>query len=143
MTVKRVLQGKEGGIVTVAPGSTVAEALTILAQKGIGTVVVSADGSAVAGILSERDVVRALAKDGASVMDAAVDDLMTREVQTCTAADTARAVLERMTEGRFRHMPVLQDGALAGMVSLGDIVKYRLDEVRHERNALRDFVAGG
>lgn len=143
MTVKRVLEGKAGGIVTVPPGTTVLEAAKRLAEYGIGTVVVSSDGTTVDGILSERDVVRDLARRGAAAIDAKVDDIMTTTVETCTAADTARGVLERMTHGRFRHMPVLEDGALAGMVSLGDIVKYRLEEVRDERNALRDFVTGG
>ncbi|PRY95528.1 CBS domain protein [Hasllibacter halocynthiae] len=143
MTVKRVLKGKAGGIVTVPPGTTLLDAVKRLAEHRIGTVVVTPDGGRVAGILSERDVAREVARRGASALEMPVEEAMTTEVETCTAEDTARGVLERMTEGRFRHMPVLEDGALAGLISLGDIVKYRLEEVRDERNALRDFVTGG
>ena len=142
MTVRRILEGKAGGIVTVTPETAVRDALAILAERRIGTVVVSADGKAVGGILSERDVVRELAAQGGALLDARVDAVMTREVQTCRCADNTRHLLERMTEGRFRHIPVVEDGALVGMVSLGDVVKFRLEEVRDERNALRDFVAG-
>ena len=142
MTVAHILAGKSGGIVTLAPGSSVRDALRLLAEKRIGTVVVSADGTSVAGILSERDIVRELAGRGAEILSDPVDALMTSEVQTCTGGESVRRLLERMTEGRFRHMPVVEDGRLIGMVSLGDAVKYRLEEVRDERNALRDFVAG-
>ena len=142
MTVAHILAGKSGGIVTLAPGSSVRDALRLLAEKRIGTVVVSADGTSVEGILSERDIVRELAERGAEILSDPVDALMTSEVQTCTGSESVRRLLERMTEGRFRHMPVVEDGRLIGMVSLGDAVKYRLEEVRDERNALRDFVAG-
>ena len=142
MTVAHILQGKGKGIVTVTPDSPVREALALLAEKRIGTVVVSPDGMSVAGILSERDVVRELAARGAALLDESVGTVMTTSVQTCTASDNTRRLLERMTEGRFRHMPVVEGDRLVGMVSLGDAVKYRLEEVRDERNALRDFVAG-
>ena len=142
MTVAHILEGKAGGIVTLAPGSSVRDALKLLSEKRIGTVVVSSNGTTVAGILSERDIVRELAERGAEILDDPVDALMTSEVQTCTSGESVRRLLERMTEGRFRHMPVVEQDRLIGMVSLGDAVKYRLEEVRDERNALRDFVAG-
>ena len=142
MTVAHILEGKAAGIVTVPAETTVRDALSVLAEKRIGTVVVSPDGVAVAGILSERDVVRELAGRGAEVLNERVDAIMTTEVQTCTASESTRRLLERMTDGRFRHMPVVEGDRLVGMVSLGDLVKHRLEEVRDERNALRDFVAG-
>ena len=142
MTVAHILEGKTGGIVTLAPGSSVRDALRLLAERRIGTVVVSSDGTKVSGILSERDIVRELAVRGAEILDGPVDAIMTSEVQTCTGSESVRRLLERMTEGRFRHMPVVEEDHLVGIVSLGDAVKYRLEEVRDERNALRDFVAG-
>ena len=142
MTVAHILEGKAAGIVTVPAETSVRDALVLLAEKRIGTVVVSPDGVGVAGILSERDVVRELAHRGAQVLDERVDAIMTTEVQTCTSSETTRRLLERMTDGRFRHMPVMEGDRLIGIVSLGDAVKYRLAEVRDERNALRDFVAG-
>ena len=142
MTVAHILEGKSAGIVTLAPNKSVRDALALLAEKRIGTVVISPDGTRIAGILSERDIVRELAERGAEILDEPVEALMTADVQTCTAHENVRRLLERMTEGRFRHMPVVEDGRLVGIVSLGDAVKYRLEEVRDERNALRDFVAG-
>ena len=143
MTVRRILQHKgDTGIVTVAPGSPVAEAASILAERRIGTVIVSPDGKRAAGILSERDIVRGVAREGAAVLDRPVDDLMTRRLETCPLDERADRVLARMTEGRFRHMPVVEDGEMIALISLGDVVKMRLDEVRAERDALEDMVMG-
>lgn len=143
MTVRRILKHKSGaGIVTVAPGSSVANAAALLAEKRIGTVVVSPDGRRFAGILSERDIVRAIAKEGAGCLQRPVDDLMTRRVETCHCDERADRVLERMTEGRFRHMPVVEGEEMVALISLGDVVKMRLDEVRAERDALEDMVMG-
>ena len=143
MTVRNVLSTKgEANVVTIAPDATVREAAALLSEKRIGTVVASSDGSTCEGILSERDIVREIGARGAEVLDERVDAIMTREIQTCARSDTAKSVLQRMTEGRFRHMPVLEDGAMVGLVSLGDIVKDRLTEVRAERDALTDLVMG-
>ncbi len=143
MTVARILKNRPGvDPVTVPPDMPVSEAVRILSEKRIGTVIVREEDGAVAGILSERDVIREIGRRGAAVLEEPVEALMTRKLQTCDAGETAQRVLERMTEGRFRHMPVMQDGALLAMVSLGDIVKYRLEEALTERDALEDMVAG-
>ena len=143
MTVRRILKHKgDDGVVTVAPGSRVAEAAAVLAQRRIGTVIVSEDGKHARGILSERDIVRGIARDGAACLDRPVDDLMTQRVESCACDERADTVLSRMTEGRFRHMPVVEDGEMIALISLGDVVKMRLDEVRAERDALEDMVMG-
>lgn len=143
MTVRRILKHKSAeGIVTVPPGTSVADAAAVLAEKRIGTVVVSPDGKRFEGILSERDIVRAIAREGGSCLGRPVDELMTRRVETCEPDERADRVLERMTEGRFRHMPVLENGEMVALVSIGDVVKMRLDEVRAERDALEDMVMG-
>ena len=143
MTVRRILKNKgDDGIVTVPPGTRVADAAALLAQRRIGTVIVSEDGKHAQGIVSERDIVRALARDGAGCMDRAVDDVMTRRLETCSCDDKADTVLVRMTEGRFRHMPVVEGDEMVALISLGDVVKMRLDEVRAERDALEDMVMG-
>ncbi|MGR3540258.1 MAG: CBS domain-containing protein [Hasllibacter sp.] len=144
MKVRQILKEKgDDGVVTVSPDAAVSDAVQLLSQRKIGTVVASADGRHADGILSERDIVREMGARGAGCLTEVVGDMMTRDLQTCGPDDDARDVLARMTEGRFRHMPVLADGEMVGMISLGDVVKARLDEVRHERNALRDFVTGG
>lgn len=143
MTVKRILQHKgDHGVVTVPPGTLVSEAAALLSERRIGTVVVSPDGKRAAGILSERDIVRAVAKEGAAALDRPVDDLMTRRLETCPIDERADRVLQRMTEGRFRHMPVVEGEEMIALISLGDVVKMRLDEVRAERDALEDMVMG-
>ena len=143
MTVRRILKHKgDVGVVTVPPGTSVADAAAILDQRRIGTVVVSPDGKRAVGILSERDIVRALAREGATCIDRPVDDLMTKRVETCSCDESADRVLSRMTEGRFRHLPVVEGEEMVALISLGDVVKMRLDEVRAERDALEDMVMG-
>lgn len=143
MTVSRVLSTKTGGGVhVVAPDATVADAVAELGARRIGALVVSSDGRAADGILSERDVVRELGRAGPSVLDRPVADLMTREVETCAPGDRADDVLRRMSAGRFRHMPVVEDGALVGVISLGDVVKMRLEEVSDERDAVVAMISG-
>ena len=143
MTVRRILKQKgDVGVVTMPPDSLVAEAAATLAQHRIGTVVVSRDGKHAEGIVSERDIVRALAKDGAACLDRPLDALMTRRLETCSCDERADRVLQRMTEGRFRHMPVIEDGEMVALISLGDVVKMKLDEVQAERDALEDMVMG-
>jgi CBS domain-containing protein len=126
----------------VKPGTSVSEAAQILAEKRIGTVVISSDGSSAEGILSERDIVRVLAQVGAGCMTDAVEDYMTRELQTCTRADLADDILTRMTEGRFRHMPVVEEGRMVGLITLGDVVKARLSELAMEKDALQGMIMG-
>jgi CBS domain-containing protein len=143
MTVARILKNRAGADpVSVAPDTRVGDAVRILSEKRIGTVIVLNSDGGLEGILSERDVIREIGRRGAEVLDEPAEALMTRKLQTCEATETAQRVLERMTEGRFRHMPVMKDGALFAMISLGDVVKYRLEEALTERDALEDMVAG-
>ncbi|CUJ96214.1 inosine 5'-monophosphate dehydrogenase [Shimia thalassica] len=143
MLVHQVLKSKGNQeVVTVKPGTLVSDAAKILAEKGIGTVVVSATGTSVDGILSERDIVREVAARGAGCLSDKVDDYMTSDIVTCTMKDDATVVLERMTEGRFRHMPVVEDGEMIGLVTLGDTVKARLSELKMEKDALEGMIMG-
>ncbi|MBU2941733.1 CBS domain-containing protein [Shimia thalassica] len=143
MLVHQVLKSKGNQeVVTVKPGTLVSDAAKILAEKGIGTVVVSATGTSVDGILSERDIVREVAARGAGCLSDKVDDYMTSNIVTCTMKDDATVVLERMTEGRFRHMPVVEDGEMIGLVTLGDTVKARLSELKMEKDALEGMIMG-
>ena len=143
MQVKQILKLKgDAGVVTVAPGATLAEAVALLAERRIGSVVVSADGARPEGILSERDIVRELAQQGEGCLRRPVAEVMTRDVETCARADPADHVLARMTEGRFRHMPVLEGGAMVGLVTIGDVVKARLTELSMEKDALESMIMG-
>jgi CBS domain-containing protein len=143
MTVARVLSSKSvDGIHTIRPDRTIAEAVAELAARGIGALIVSSDGKAPEGILSERDVVRALAREGGAVLERRASDLMTAPIQTASPAEAAEETLQRMTVGRFRHMPVVEDGALVGVISIGDVVKMRLSEVKSERDAMEAMIAG-
>ncbi|TRW97252.1 CBS domain-containing protein [Paracoccus sp. M683] len=130
-------------IATVKPSDTVADAVRLLSELRIGAVVVSSDGKRPEGILSERDVVRQLGQKGAAVLDSPISELMTREVQTCTLSEDALIILDRMTKGRFRHLPVVdQDGAMLGVVSIGDAVSGRLKELAAEKEALTGMIMG-
>lgn len=143
MKVQQILQGKGSSIVvTVVPGTKVSDAAAILAEKRIGTVVVSKDGNTALGILSERDIVRELASKGGSCLDAPVDDYMTSKLVTCTRDDDAEDVLSKMTQGRFRHMPVVEGGVMVGLITLGDVVKARLSELAMEKDALEGMIMG-
>ncbi len=143
MKVHRIIGGKsEEGVVGIAPDATVSEAARMLSERRIGALMVSRDGRTPMGILSERDIVRELGRRGASCMDDPVEALMTRDVVGCSRDDEADAVLGKMTEGRFRHMPVMEDGAMTGLISIGDVVKARLAELAAERDALQDMVMG-
>lgn len=144
MIVKQILAMKSGPdhVETVSPDDPVSRAIELLANRRIGAVVVTSDGIAPEGILSERDIVRDLARGG-DTLTRKVSDLMTREVATCICADDALAVLERMTEGRFRHLPVVDaDGRLIGVVSIGDAVSARLKELASEKDALTGMIMG-
>ena len=143
MLVHQILKSKaDDSVVTVKPGTLVSEAAGILAEKGIGTVVVSADGDTADGILSERDIVRELARRGATCLSDKVSDYMTSELQTATRDERADSVLARMTEGRFRHMPVMDGDAMVGLISIGDVVKARLDLLAMENEALEGTIMG-
>ncbi|MDO6590598.1 histidine kinase [Loktanella sp. D2R18] len=143
MIVSQILKSKENtGVVSVRPGDPVSAAVALLSEKRIGTVVVSSDGAALDGILSERDVVRELGKRGASCLSDKVSDLMTAKLITCTPEEQTDAVLEKMTAGRFRHMPVLEDGKMIGLISIGDMVKARLSELAMEKDALEGMIMG-
>ncbi len=143
MQVYQILKSKaDDTVFTVKPDSLVEYAAKILAEKRIGTVVISPDGNTADGILSERDIVRQLATHGASCLTAAVSEYMTTRIQTCTREEEADAILTRMTEGRFRHMPVVEDGKLIGLITIGDVVKARLSELSMEKSALEGMIMG-
>lgn len=143
MLVSQILKTKaDDSVTTVAPGMLISEAAKMLSDKRIGTLVISSDGKAADGILSERDIVRALGQQGSACLTVTVEDLMTRKLVTCTKNERSDAVLAKMTEGRFRHMPVLEDGALIGLISLGDVVKARLMELSMEKDALEGMIMG-
>jgi CBS domain-containing protein len=140
MRIKEVLAGKpRKDVITIRPDATVRELIGLLAEHNVGALVVSEDGTGVHGIVSERDVVRRL-KDDASVLDAAVSAIMTSEVRTCTGQESVNDLMEIMTSGRFRHIPVVEDGRLTGIVSIGDVVKHRMSELEFERDQLDHYV---
>ncbi|QIM21945.1 CBS domain-containing protein [Phycicoccus sp. HDW14] len=140
MRIADVVKRKGGDVVTVRPDATVTELLALLSEHRIGAVVVSDDGEAVHGIVSERDVVRHLHTDGAGLLEAPVRQIMTAEVHTCTPDDSLEDMASRMTDRRIRHVPVLQGDRLAAIVSIGDIVKFRIDTLQTERDQLRDYI---
>lgn len=144
MLVNQILSMKPSGdIITVAPSVTVADAIRLLSEKRIGAVVVSEDGKTPLGILSERDVVRELGKRGVDVLTLTVSDLMTKKLITCTTGEDALAILERMTAGRFRHLPVVgNSGEMVGLISIGDAVFARLKELNAEKEALTGMIMG-
>ena len=140
MRISDVLRVKGAEVVTVTPDTTVRQLLQVLAEHGIGAVVVSVDGTSVDGIVSERDVVRAFAQRGAAVMSEPVTEIYTAEVRTVAPEATLDDVMRLMTEHRMRHAPVVVDGTLRGLVSIGDVVKHRMDELESERSALSDYI---
>jgi CBS domain-containing protein len=141
MTVKAILSRKGRDVVTIAPTAHLSEAIKLLAERRIGAVVVNGPDNRVAGILSERDIVRILGTHGPAALDDNVAAVMTRKVSTCTEADTIAAIMERMTAGKFRHMPVVDQGRLSGVISIGDVVKFRVEEIERETIALREYIA--
>jgi CBS domain-containing protein len=140
MTVKAILDNKGSDVATIEPTATLATAAKAMAARRIGALVVGGPDRRIGGIVSERDIVRALAERGASALDEPVGQVMTRKVVTCTRAETIGSIMERMTAGKFRHVPVLEDGQLAGIISIGDVVKFRLAEIENESAALRDYI---
>jgi CBS domain-containing protein len=143
MLVSQILKTKaDDSVTTVKPGVMISEAAKILAEKRIGTLVISSDGKSPDGILSERDIVRALGEQGDACLNVTVESLMTKQLVTCGTDARSDEILTKMTEGRFRHMPVLADGALVGLVSLGDVVKAQLMELSMEKDALQGMIMG-
>ena len=141
MTVKAILARKGNEVVTIEPTATLAAATKLLAERRIGAILVLGIEGRVAGILSERDIVRVLSERGAAMLNERVDQVMTRRVFTCSENDTVQQVMEQMTAGKFRHVPVIEQGQLAGIISIGDVVKYRVHEIESESNALREYIA--
>lgn len=140
MTVQRILNAKGTKVVTATPDTPIHAVCKILKAERIGAVVVSKDGKHVAGILSERDIVRAIADRGLAVLEAKAEEVMTKEVQTCSRRDKVHEIMGRMSQQRFRHLPVVESGELCGMISIGDVVKVRIEEIEHEAEALRSYI---
>ncbi|MGW4536161.1 CBS domain-containing protein [Nocardia sp. NPDC004340] len=136
MRISEILRRKGGEVVTIAPDATVRELLRILAAHNVGAAIVSPDGTAMAGIVSERDIVRRLDRDGAPLLDAPVSTIMTAALHTCSPDDNVETLNAIMTEHRIRHLPVLEDGRMIGIVSIGDVVKSQISELETEREAL-------
>jgi len=141
MTVAVILKHKGARVETVRPVATVQQVSDLLASKKIGAVVVSGNGNDVIGIVSERDIVQAIALHGAKSLDRSIEEIMTRDVATCRLTDSSHELMEIMTRGRFRHVPVVEGGKLVGIVSIGDIVKRRIEDADLERVAMRDYIA--
>jgi CBS domain-containing protein len=140
MIVKDILNSKRGNVVTIKPTADLTAAVQLLAEQRIGAVVILGTDHRIVGILSERDIVRALAEHGPKALNEPVSQVMTRDVKTCTEDDTVEGLMGRMTTGKFRHLPVVQQGKLVGIVSIGDVVKNRVEEVEHEAAELRDYI---
>lgn len=140
MTVSMILAAKGRNVVSVEPSASLSSAVALLAEKRIGAVAVLGVDCRIVGILSERDIVRALAERGAGALDTPVSQIMTRKVSTCTEAETIPSIMERMTEGKFRHVPVVDQGRLVGIVSIGDVVKHRLQQMESDSAAMRDYI---
>ena len=141
MTVRLILEEKGRDVVTLEPGATLAQAAQLLGVRRIGAVVVTAGDRKIRGILSERDIVRAVGELGTEALSLTVDKAMTAKVSTCREANTVNEVMEIMTRGRFRHLPVEKDGQLDGIISIGDVVKLRIEEVEREAEQIREYIA--
>ncbi len=140
MKVKAMLAVKGSKVTTTRPNATIATAIRMMKLEGIGALVVSDDGEALGGIISERDIVRGLVEHGHELLEMQVSELMTRAVKTCTPESHIKDVMVEMTRSRVRHLPVLDGGKLCGIISIGDVVKNRLDELETETNVMRDYI---
>ena len=143
MIVDAILRAKGASVETARPDWSVLQAVQKLTEHGVGALVVSADGQRIAGIISERDVMRQIAGGGPATLDKRVDEVMVRDVITCVRDDTVTHLMTVMTERRIRHLPVVEDGLLVGIVSIGDVVKRRIKETEHEAEALRQYISTG
>jgi CBS domain-containing protein len=140
MTVKAILATKGRNVFTIEPTATLHAAIDMLHERRIGALVVLGAEERVIGILSERDIVRALGERGANALTETLSQVMTRKVETCTDTETIASIMGRMTDGKFRHVPVVEQDRLIGIVSIGDVVKHRLMEMERESEALRDYI---
>ncbi len=140
MNVKAILAAKGGDIFSIEPTADLAAAARLLHTHRIGAAVIRGAGGRLAGILSERDIVRAMAEHGVDALAVSVGQVMTRNVMTCSENDSIADIMERMTSGKFRHLPVLRDGQLIGVVSIGDVVKQRVGEIEQDAEALREYI---
>ncbi len=140
MDVKTILAAKGGDIFCIEPAADLAAAAKLLSTHRIGVAVIRGAGGRLAGILSERDIVRAVSEYGAAALSLPVAQVMTRNVMTCGEDDPIAGIMEKMTAGKFRHMPVLKDGRLVGLVSIGDVVKQRVEEIERDADAMRDYI---
>jgi CBS domain-containing protein len=140
MTISIILASKGREVVTIAPSASLASAVGLLVEKRIGAVLILGADRRVVGILSERDVVRALAERGAGALEEPVSQTMTRKVSTCNENESVFNIMERMTEGRSRHVPVVDQGQLVGIVSIGDVVKHRLHQMEHDSATMHDYI---
>jgi CBS domain-containing protein len=143
MLVSHILREKGRDVLAIPPESTLFEAARVLTKNRIGALVVRDSGGALAGIITERDIVRAVAEEGAAALALIVVDCMTKDVATCEENDTIAEIMETMTRCRFRHMPVVENGRVAGIISIGDVVKIRIAETLREAQALKEYIATG
>jgi CBS domain-containing protein len=143
MSVRNILNEKGHQVFTMAPGATLQEAARELADRKIGAVILTDDNGRIAGILSERDIVRMIARNGAACLDQSISEVMTKKVVTCTEAATLDDLMELMTKGRFRHIPVEDHGRLVGVISIGDVVKRRIEDALEEAEQMRSYIAAG
>ncbi len=141
MTVATILKHKAAKVETVRPTATLQQVCDLLATKRIGAAVVTGAAGEVIGIVSERDIVQALSQNGPAGLTRTIDEVMTRDVATCRLTDSSESLMETMTLGRFRHVPVVEGGRLIGIVSIGDVVKRRIEDADLERYAMRDYIA--
>jgi CBS domain-containing protein len=140
MTVKSILDSKGTDVATIDPSADLASAVKLLAAHRIGALVVVGSDQRIAGIISERDIIRELADRGAAALEQQVGHVMTRKIVTCSRAETISSVMDLMTDGKFRHLPVVEEGRLIGIVSIGDVVKHRVHEIESESATLRDYI---
>ncbi len=140
MTVRTILADKGREIVTIEPGASLADAAQLLAERRIGAAIILGADHRLVGIISERDIVQALAARGAPALEEPVSRIMTRSVETCNESETICNIMERMTAGKFRHVPVVDQGRVTGIVSIGDVVKHRLHEMERETAAMHDYI---
>jgi CBS domain-containing protein len=143
MLVSQILKSKsDDGVVTMPPGTAISRVAEVLSARRFGAVVISVDGKKMDGIVSERDIVREIGRRGGACLNEPVDTIMTAKVVSCARSDNANDVLQKMTDGRFRHIPVLEAGELIGLISIGDVVKARLSELKVENDALEGMIKG-
>lgn len=143
MNVAAILADKGRGVTTISRSSSMLDVARCLSTNKIGAIVVSDDSVGVDGIVSERDVVNAIARQGSGILDQPVAQFMTANVITCSEGDAIHILMEKMTQGRFRHLPVVNNGALVGIVSIGDVVKMRIRETQQEADAMREYISAG